>query len=252
MVLDQEGAGVVGDAVRVGSFPRRLRSSPFQFRLHRGPVAINVDGLITAIAESAHGLPSCIGVLDLGGGRMGGRALTLLAASGRGGSRGKLPHLESLCLRRCEMNDGMLRWWGEVFLAHVCPKLKSLDLRENRIRREGVSAFLHPLAPQTLPQLRWLRFEGQEGLEGEEQRRDFASSVTALRGAAHQEGKLLKWTGEVEENSESGGSGQQGPGQQGGEEESDDSSEESESEGEDSSSEGGSSDDSEKAGDALA
>uniref|UniRef100_A0A0G4GD91 Uncharacterized protein n=1 Tax=Chromera velia CCMP2878 TaxID=1169474 RepID=A0A0G4GD91_9ALVE len=194
--VDAQGLGEMGDAVRAGrlNFPPRLSNLGFRLRDSTNPnINIDADPLITAIAESENGLPSSVRLLDLSGGRVGNRALASLAASGVGGAGGKLSYLQELILRSCDIDDGRLRAWGEVFSAHECPKLALINLSSNRISVEGVSAFLRSLSPQSLPELRSVRLEGQEGVEGEEQQKKFKSSVEALRSAAKREGKVWMW-----------------------------------------------------------
>uniref|UniRef100_A0A0G4HUM6 Uncharacterized protein n=1 Tax=Chromera velia CCMP2878 TaxID=1169474 RepID=A0A0G4HUM6_9ALVE len=223
--LDQEGVGAFESGLREGRFPI-LKSECLTFCLHEEATGTNLDGLVRAIAESAGGLPSVVESLDLSGGRMGERALAALAASGGGGSgRGKLSHLTSLWLKGCEIDDRRLKRWGEVFAAHGCSKLESISFEENRSSIKGVTAFLNALTPQSLPRLRLLRLGGQRGLQGQEQRDEFASSVNALRGAVHAKGKLPKWRSVHAASSESESSGASSDR---------DGSEESESEGDDS------------------
>uniref|UniRef100_A0A0K6S6E4 Uncharacterized protein n=1 Tax=Chromera velia CCMP2878 TaxID=1169474 RepID=A0A0K6S6E4_9ALVE len=195
--IDAEGVEGLGGAIRAARF------SPLVGNIHFCLDVIeeansNVDGLITAIAESEKGLPACMRSFDLSGGRMGEDALALLAASGGEGAGGKLSNLGSLDLSSCQIDDGMLRQWGEVFSAHRCPKLKTIKLEGNRISVDGVSAFFDVLTPQSLPQLELLDLHGQEGMEGVEQQRNFDSAVEALRHAAHREGKLQMWTQAIE------------------------------------------------------
>uniref|UniRef100_A0A0G4FH56 Uncharacterized protein n=1 Tax=Chromera velia CCMP2878 TaxID=1169474 RepID=A0A0G4FH56_9ALVE len=192
--IDDDEVEGLGGAIRAARFPPHVGHISFYLD---DEANINVDGLITAIAESEKGLPACVRSLDLSGGRVGEEALALLAASG-GEGVGKLSDLGSLDLSSCQIDDGMLRQWGEVFSAHRCPKLETINLMDNRISVDGVSAFFDVLAPQSLPQLERLNLHGQEGMEGVEQQRNFGSAVEALRHAAHREGKLQMWTQAIE------------------------------------------------------
>uniref|UniRef100_A0A0G4GVK8 Uncharacterized protein n=1 Tax=Chromera velia CCMP2878 TaxID=1169474 RepID=A0A0G4GVK8_9ALVE len=160
--MDAEGLGVLVEAVRSGEFPPMMPLSNLRFRLREEAAGTNVDGLITAIFESEKGLLPFVWALDLSGGRMEMGALGALAARAVGNSGGKLSRLNSLSLRDCNVDDDMLRCWGSLLSAHVCPQLECIDLRGNRIMAQGASAFIKVLTPQTFPQLKYLLLREQK------------------------------------------------------------------------------------------
>uniref|UniRef100_A0A0G4FAG9 Uncharacterized protein n=1 Tax=Chromera velia CCMP2878 TaxID=1169474 RepID=A0A0G4FAG9_9ALVE len=194
--LDETGVGDLGEAVRAGGWPPGFaKNSKIEFTLEHTDV--NLDELIKAIGESEIGLPSFVLSLNLSGGRLSEEALASLARNGGGASGGKLSHLKHLDLSSCGLDDARLGRLGDVFSAHECRELESIDLSCNRISTKGLSAFSEALSPQSLPKLRRLSLRSQKTVEGEELRVreqiQFSSAVDSLQAAAHKNGKLLKW-----------------------------------------------------------
>uniref|UniRef100_A0A0G4FT70 Uncharacterized protein n=1 Tax=Chromera velia CCMP2878 TaxID=1169474 RepID=A0A0G4FT70_9ALVE len=206
LLLDDEGVKRLGEGVRGGGFPSGLLSIDFRLRCSSGQMGVSAGPLLKALAESEAGLPSCMRVLSLKGGRLGEEALISLAESGGGVSGSKFSHLELLDLSKCEIDDPLLRKLGAVFRAHICSKLKRLDLGCNRITVEGLSVFFDTLTPATLRNLSHLHLKGQEGLVFEINRKQFESDVKDLVGRAKSEGKLPRLPVEhIQDNSNSRG-----------------------------------------------
>uniref|UniRef100_A0A0G4I8U5 Uncharacterized protein n=1 Tax=Chromera velia CCMP2878 TaxID=1169474 RepID=A0A0G4I8U5_9ALVE len=187
--LNSEGVGALSDAVRGGKFPPSCFSKEtggLRFQLCPKPQRISIDPLITAIAESEGGLPQCVRALHLRGGQVEENALTFLASSEVVQSAGRLSSLESLDLSDCSLDDTLLKRVAEVFSAHGCPNLKSLALQENRLSITGVCAFLETpqLLPESLPQLKNVKFEGQKSPTEEE-------GVEMLNTVVHNLGKRV-------------------------------------------------------------
>uniref|UniRef100_A0A0G4GEJ7 Uncharacterized protein n=1 Tax=Chromera velia CCMP2878 TaxID=1169474 RepID=A0A0G4GEJ7_9ALVE len=194
--FDEKGVGELGNAVRKGGFPARF-STRMKFQLNNS--FINLDGLISAIRENEGGLPSFVVELNLLGGRFGKEALASLAASGGGTSGGKLAHLKVLNMSSCAIDADQLGSLGEIFFAHDCRELESLNLKENWINTQGVRSLFDLLTPQSLPKLSSLLLDEQKGADGrglraEEQIR-FKETVASLRSKAHRVGKLRLWMG---------------------------------------------------------
>uniref|UniRef100_A0A0G4GU14 Uncharacterized protein n=1 Tax=Chromera velia CCMP2878 TaxID=1169474 RepID=A0A0G4GU14_9ALVE len=154
--FDRAGVGDLGEAVRVGAFPAHLPG--ISFELSDPP--INLDRLFRAIGESERGLPSCVPMLDLSGGRFSEQALASLAASVGRVSGGKLSHLSCLVLSRCEIDDARLGRLAEVFAAHECRELETVYLKDNLTSPAGVSVFLETIAQSErgMPKLKRLHF----------------------------------------------------------------------------------------------
>uniref|UniRef100_A0A0G4I6Q2 Uncharacterized protein n=1 Tax=Chromera velia CCMP2878 TaxID=1169474 RepID=A0A0G4I6Q2_9ALVE len=160
---------------------------------------------------------------------LGGEGVARLATSAVGSAGGKLSSLEGLSFSNCQIDDDVFRRLGEVLCAHVCPLLESVNVRNNRISVDGVSAFLDALSPQSVPLLECLWLEGQEGIEVGDAEKRFASDVEALLEQARAQGKVPSCfeTGlqteddddedEEEADGESGEEGE-GDGESGGEE----------------------------------
>uniref|UniRef100_A0A0G4HAV4 Uncharacterized protein n=1 Tax=Chromera velia CCMP2878 TaxID=1169474 RepID=A0A0G4HAV4_9ALVE len=188
--LDDGGVQRLSDAVRAGRFPPGL--CLLGFRLVRGVQGIDVDRLISAIAESEKGLPLCIASLNLLGGRLREDSLMKLARSGRGSSGSRLSNLKDLALCDCEIDDHRLKRLAEVFCAHGCPRLTLLNLFLNKISPEGLKAFVDALSPEALPCLIDLSVGGQQGFEGRdsEEEKRFARHIESLKERVRSEGKL--------------------------------------------------------------
>jgi len=182
--------------VRRGRFPPRLAGLNFKVDLLSSTQTKELDGLITAIAESKKRLPSSVETLDLSGGCMREEPLISLAFAGffrRGGSGssdGKLSHLKALILSGCGIDDSLLARWGEVFRAHVCPKMTFLNLSRNRISIAGLSAFFDALRPESLPALMSIPLYGQKGVNGNKQENQFYTAVQKLRNKVRFQQKL--------------------------------------------------------------
>uniref|UniRef100_A0A0G4GTY0 Uncharacterized protein n=1 Tax=Chromera velia CCMP2878 TaxID=1169474 RepID=A0A0G4GTY0_9ALVE len=143
--LDETALAALGAAVRAGGrFPPFLSGLGFNvIRESEDRPPINFDSFFTDIAESEEGLPACVGVLLLRGGRFGDAALASLGAS-----RGpKLSHLRVLALSECAMDDVLLKKVAEALSAQRCGNLEQLNLEKNRISVEGVSTFFSTLNP---------------------------------------------------------------------------------------------------------
>uniref|UniRef100_A0A0G4FLL4 Uncharacterized protein n=1 Tax=Chromera velia CCMP2878 TaxID=1169474 RepID=A0A0G4FLL4_9ALVE len=196
-LFGQEGVDALNEGVRAGRFPSRLREVDFRLKqthththTHANETSIKLDGLIMAIAEGPVGLPRCVTRLNLRGGQMSVEALACFAAR-PGGSvspqrgNGKLSGLKSLNLSRCAIDDERLGRLGEVFCAHVCPRLEFLSLAENKISGAGLTAFFTALSPKSLPKLRRLYLAEQESPLTEDR-------VQRLQANARFQGKLSK------------------------------------------------------------
>uniref|UniRef100_A0A0G4GQW0 Uncharacterized protein n=1 Tax=Chromera velia CCMP2878 TaxID=1169474 RepID=A0A0G4GQW0_9ALVE len=197
LVNVQEELGLIAEDVRRVRLPPRLESVCYSFPFPRGlrNGDLNLDALISAIAESERGLPSCVTGLRLWGGRVGEEALASLAASRGVFSEGKLSNLKELDLSACEIDDKKLKRLAEVFTAHGCPKLTHLNLSRNRISIDGFSAFLDILRPGCLPNLFSLVLFQQEQEEGHLQRRELDLDASeALKDRARSEKKIPNWT----------------------------------------------------------
>uniref|UniRef100_A0A0G4GE00 Uncharacterized protein n=1 Tax=Chromera velia CCMP2878 TaxID=1169474 RepID=A0A0G4GE00_9ALVE len=161
--FDQAGVGNLEEAVRTGQFPPRLDKFAFQLSQANGNQPINLDGLVRAIAESGRGLPSCIASLGLSPARFSEQALVSLTASGGSDSWGKLSQLKCLDLSSCRVDNARLKRLAEVFSAHECRELQSVNLQNNnQITAAGVSAFLEVIAQIEggLPKLKSLDLQG--------------------------------------------------------------------------------------------
>uniref|UniRef100_A0A0G4GUZ2 Uncharacterized protein n=1 Tax=Chromera velia CCMP2878 TaxID=1169474 RepID=A0A0G4GUZ2_9ALVE len=140
--FDGAGVGELGEALRAGRFPASFPNITFKL----SQPDVNLDEQIRAIAESERGMPLCVAGLVLSGGRLSEEALASLAASGGGASGSRLLHLQTLDLSSCGIDDARLGRLWEVFSTHECRELESLNLEDNPISVEGVSAFLEAIA----------------------------------------------------------------------------------------------------------
>eukprot|EP00820_Chromera_velia_P010981 Cvel_22269.t1-p1 / transcript=Cvel_22269.t1 / gene=Cvel_22269 / organism=Chromera_velia_CCMP2878 / gene_product=hypothetical protein / transcript_product=hypothetical protein / location=Cvel_scaffold2172:11147-12364(-) / protein_length=406 / sequence_SO=supercontig / SO=protein_coding / is_pseudo=false len=172
-IRDAESLHVLCAAVLKGVFPDLDRNYDSSIELtvraerERGRPPLDLDPLWFAIAESKYGLPECISILDLQGGRMGKEVMEALAfppaclPSGPPPVRGRLGSVRILNLRDCSIDDSRMILLGHILYHQEC-RLRRLHLDDNDITEEGVKTFFAIQDEKSLFELHTLTLWGQK------------------------------------------------------------------------------------------